>query len=143
MSNPACNASCCYRLMINPSKNPFWNAGQHSDKSLGNFVFELKKWYHYAMVCDGKVTKISIDGKFVGEVAENFKLPEFKEVTLYVGTGESPGAWKVEDLAIDEVMIWNKALDEKELGSVIKGYKVFSAVDANGKLAATWAEVKK
>lgn len=142
MSNSACDASCCYRLMINPSKNPFWNAGQHADKSLPNFTFELKKWYHYAMVCDGDVTKIYVDGELIGEMAEGFKLPKFNEVTLYVGTGESPGAWQVEDSAFDEVMVWDKALDQDEMKTVMEGYKVFSAVDANGKLAATWGEMK-
>lgn len=142
MTNPACNAGCCYRLMINPSKSPFWNAGQHSDKSLASFSFELNKWYHYAMICNGKVTKIHINGDFVGEVPENYPLPEFKEVTLYVGTGESPGSWQVEDCAFDEVMIWNKALDENEIKTVMQGHKVFSAVDANGKITTTWAKVK-
>jgi len=28
-------ADCCeYRLMVNPSSNPYWNAGIHADKSL-------------------------------------------------------------------------------------------------------------
>ena len=45
-------------------------------------------------------------------------------------------------VAIDEVMIWDKALDEDEMKIVIEGYKVFAAVDANGKLATTWGVLK-
>ena len=142
MSSPDCDASCCYRLMINPSSNPFWNAGAHTDQSLANFTFDLKKWYHYAMVVDKDVTKIYVDGEFIGEQAKGFGFPEFDEVTLYVGTGETPSAWQVEDLAIDEVMIWDKALDANEMKTVIEGYKAFAAVDANGKLAATWGVLK-
>ena len=142
MSNPACDASCCYRLMINPGKNPFWNAGQHVDQSLANFTFDTDTWYHYAMVVDGDVTKIYVDGEFIGEQAKNFDFPEFDEVTLYVGTGESPGTWTVEDCAFDEVMVWNKALDEDEIKVVMEGYEVFAAVDANGKLASTWGGLK-
>jgi hypothetical protein len=142
MSNPACDASCCYRLMINPSKNPFWNAGAHTDQSLANFTFELDKWYHYAMVVDDEVTKIYVDGELIGEQAKGFEFPEFDEVALYVGTGESPGTWIAEDCAFDEVTVWNKALDEDEMKDVMEGYKVFAAVDANGKLAFTWAALK-
>lgn len=143
ISIEAPEAGCCeFRLMIDPSKNPFWNAGRHSDKKLGNFAFELKKWYHYAMVANGDVTKIYVDGKFVGEQVEGFKLPEFKDVTIYVGTGEKPGTWTVEDLAMDEIMIWNKALDEKEMKIVMQGSKIFMAVDANSKLATTWGNLK-
>jgi hypothetical protein len=138
MSNPECDASCCYRLMINPSKNPFWNAGAHVDQSLANFTFDLKKWYHYAMAVDDDVTKIYVDGEFIGEQAKGFAFPDFDEVTLYVGTGESPSAWQVEDLAIDEVMVWDKMLDEDEMQIVMEGHKAFAAVDVNGKLAATW-----
>jgi hypothetical protein len=142
MSNPECDASCCYRLMINPSKNPFWNAGAHVDQSLANFTFDLKKWYHYAMAVDDDVTKIYVDGEFIGEQAKGFAFPDFDEVTLYVGTGESPSAWQVEDLAIDEVMVWDKMLDEDEMQIVMEGHKAFAAVDVNGKLAATWGGMK-
>jgi hypothetical protein len=128
--------------MINPSKNPFWNAGAHVDQSLANFTFDLKKWYHYAMAVDDDVTKIYVDGEFIGEQAKGFAFPDFDEVTLYVGTGESPSAWQVEDLAIDEVMVWDKMLDEDEMQIVMEGHKAFAAVDVNGKLAATWGGMK-
>lgn len=143
IANPSCDASCCYRLMVSPGKNPFWNAGRHSDKSLNNFTFDLKRWYHYALVTDGKDGKIFVDGKFIGSQAEGIKLPELVPVTVYVGTGENPGAWRVEDCAIDEVMIWDKALTEDEMSEIIKGSKVFMAVQAQGKLATAWGELKR
>ena len=59
-----------------------------------------------------------------------------------MGTGESPGTWIAEDCAFDEVMVWNKALDEDEIKVVMEGYEVFAAVDANGKLASTWGGLK-
>ena len=143
ISIEAPEAGCCeFRLMVNPAKNPFWDAGRHADKNLANFTFELDTWYHYAMVANGDVTKIYIDGEFIGEQVEAFDLPEFKEVTLWVGTGEAPGTWQIEDSAIDEVMIWDKALDEDEMQTIIEGYKVFSPVEAMGKLSATWGELK-
>lgn len=143
ISNPSCDASCCYRLMVNPAKQPFWNAGHHADKSLANFTFDLKRWYHYAMVVDKKSTKIYVDGKFIGEVVENFPPPKFDEVTLYVGTGEKPGTWTVEDMAFDEVMVWDKVFDENEMKIIMEGSKVFTAIKSQGKLATTWGELKR
>ncbi len=105
IAHPSCDASCCYRLMVNPAKQPFWNAGQHVDRSSTKITFELNKWYHYAMVVSGKTTKIYVDGKFIGEMDENFSPPQFDTVTVYVGTGEKPGTWTVENAAFDEVMI--------------------------------------
>jgi len=141
ISIEAAGGDCCeYRLMVNPSFNPFWNMGHHSDRSLGNFIFELKKWYHYALTGDGKTGKVYVDGKFIGEVAEGFKLPEFKDVTIYLGTGESPGTWPVEDATFDEVMIWDKALTENEVKEVMEG--TLLAVSPMDKLATTWSHIK-
>ncbi len=140
MSNPACDASCCYRIMVNPGKNPFWNAGHHVDNSLADFAFSLDTWYHYVLVADGVTDKIYVDGAFIGEVEENFPLPEFSEVTVYLGTGESPSAWLVEDSAIDDIMIWDKALTEDEVNTIMGGS--ITAVAPSGKLATTWAGMK-
>jgi len=132
---------CCeYRLMVNPSFNPFWDAGHHADKSLGNFKFELKKWYHYALTANGKSGKIYVDGKFIGEQVENFKLPDFKDVTVYLGTGESPGVHPVEDAIFDDVMIWDIALTENDLKQIMLGDIL--AVHPQSKLAVTWARIK-
>ena len=132
---------CCeYRIMVNPSRNPFWNAGHHVDKSLGNFIFELDTWYHYVLTADGDTGKIYVDGEFIGEQAEGFDLPEFDDVTVYLGTGESPGTWPAEDAVFDEVMIWDKALTEDEIGLLIDGDIL--AVQPHDKLAVTWAKIK-
>jgi len=141
VSIEAPEGDCCeYRLMVNPGFNPFWNCGHHADKSLAGFTFELKKWYHYALTGDGKSGKIYVDGAFIGEQVENFKLPKFKQVTVYLGTGESPGTWPVEDATFDEVMIWDKALSNEEIKEVMDGKHL--AVELRNKLAVTWGEVK-
>ena len=141
IANPECDASCCYRIMVNPNKNPFWNAGHHADQSLADFTFSLDTWYHYVLVADGATDKIYVDGAFIGEVEENFPLPEFSEVTVYLGTGESPSAWRVEDSTIDDIMIWDKALTEDEVNMIMVGGGI-TAVAPGGKLATTWAGMK-
>ena len=73
ISIEAAAAGCCeFRTMVNPNFNPFWDAGHHADKSLGNYKFELKEWYHYVLVADGKDGKIYVNGDFIGEQPGEF-----------------------------------------------------------------------
>ncbi|MBI1927709.1 LamG domain-containing protein [Candidatus Poribacteria bacterium] len=144
ISIEAPEGDCCeFRTMVDPGFHPFWDAGHHVDKSLPNFTFDVKKWYHYVLVADGKVGKVYINGKAIGEQPENFKLPKFKEVTIYIGAGENPNVHKVEDAIIDEVALYNKALNEKEINeSMNKGIPGVLAVEPQGKLAVTWGKIK-
>ena len=134
---------CCeYRLMLNQDNPPktFWNMGQHKDHT-GNFVFELKKWYHYAMTYDGKNAFIYVNGKKVDESTEGIKLPAEPPGLLMVGAGEKPGTWAMEGGVIDEVFVINRELQSDELKDIMnKG--VIMAVDPKKKLAITWGTVK-
>ena len=144
ISIEAAAGGCCeFRTMVNPGFNPFWDAGHHADKSLGNFKFELKEWYHYVMVADGKDGKIYVNGEFIGSQPENFKWPKFKEAAIYIGAGENPTLHKVEDAIIDEVVIYAKALTEEEIKESMElSVPVVLAVEARDKLAVTWGELK-
>ena len=144
ISIEAAAGGCCeFRTMVNPGFNPFWDAGHHADKSLGNFKFELKEWYHYVLVADGKDGKIYVNGKFIGEQPENFKWPKFKEAAIYIGAGENPNLHKVEDAIIDEVVIYAKALTEEEVQESMElSVPVVLAVEAQDKLAVTWGDLK-
>ena len=144
ISIEAAAGGCCeFRTMVNPGFNPFWDAGHHADKSLANYQFELKEWYHYVMVADGKDGKIYVNGEFIGEQPENFKWPKFKEAAIYIGAGENPTLHKVEDAIIDEVVIYAAALTEEEIkASMELSVPVVLAVEAHDKLAVTWGELK-
>ena len=144
ISIEAAAAGCCeFRTMVNPSFNPFWDAGHHADKSLGNYKFELDEWYHYVMVADGKDGKIYVNGKFIGSQPENFKWPKFKEAAIYIGAGENPTLHKVEDAIIDEVVIYAKALTDVEVEESMElSVPGVLAVEARDKLAVTWGELK-
>jgi len=43
---------------------------------------------------------------------------------------------------IDEVAVFNKALTDKEINSVMNGLKMAMAVDPKGKVASTWGYIK-
>ncbi len=144
ISLEAVEGGCCeFRTMVNPTFNPFWDAGHHADKSLGNFKFELDEWYHYVLVADGKDGKIYVNGEFIGAQVENFEWPEFKEAAIYIGAGENPNVHRVEDAIIDEVVIYSKALTEEEVqASMELSVPGVLAVEARDKLATTWGELK-
>jgi len=141
IANPECEASCCYRIMVNPDKNPFWNAGHHTDQSSADFAFDLDTWSHYVLVADGVTSKVYVDGTLISEAQEDFPLPELLEVSLYLGAGEAPGTWPAEDCTFDDVMIWDKALTEDEVNEIMGG-GLITAVAPSGKVAATWGEVR-
>ncbi len=145
ISIEAVDAGCCeFRTMVNPSFNPFWDAGHHKDKSLGNFKFELKTWYHYVLVADGKEGKVYVDGEFIGSHPENITFRKFEEAAIYIGAGENPNVHKLEDGIIDEVVIYSKALSEAEVkASMELGVEGVLAVEAADKLTTTWGDLKE
>ncbi len=138
------DAGCCvFRLMLSPNLNPFWDAGRHQDKSLANFTFKLKKWYHYVLVANGEDGKIYIDGELIGSHDENIEFPKWKQAEIFVGAGEGPGTHPIEDAIIDEVVIYSKALSEEEVkASMELGVAGVLAVEAKDKLAVTWGQLK-
>jgi hypothetical protein len=140
IANPGCDASCCYRMLISPGFFPYWNGGQHSDKSIPCFIFELDTWYHYVMVVADGMDSIYVDGELIGEQA-GIDPPEFDEVTVLLGAGEGPGTHMIEDGMFDEAMIWNEALDEDQIGELMEGS--YLAVQPVGKLAFTWGKIKQ
>ena len=137
------DAGCCvFRLMLHVYV-PFWDAGQHKDKSLPNFTFDTKKWYHYVLVANGKDGKIYIDGELIGARDENIEFPKWKQAEIFVGAGEGPNTHPLEDGIIDEVVIYSKALSEEEVkASMELGVEGVLAVEAKNKLAVTWGQLK-
>lgn len=132
---------CCdYRLMVSNSQNPFLNCGHHTDLNLPAFKFELNKWYHYVLTLDGKTPLVYIDGKLVAEAADAFEPPAFPKVSFWIGLGESPGTWAVEDSIFDDVFATDNTLTLDEVKTIMAGN--FTAVGSPGKLASTWAGLK-
>ena len=76
--------------------------------------FEKNKWYHLAFVIKNDILKIYVNGKNVvnQSVGENFDFSDANEQMLSLGGfGGSNCCWYSFDGFIDEVKIYNKALD--------------------------------
>ena len=99
----------------------------------------LDKWYHLAWTLNGTHEIVYVNGVNVGE----FDKPN---------AGTQPGTHNVEigrrtegslpfEGAVDEVVILNVALGEKDIQGMISG--LATAVEPSGKLTTIWGQIKK
>ena len=100
---------------------------------------KLKEWHHVVATYDGKVIKQYIDGKLDTSVEFPEKIAS-QDVAFHVGQAQTglPSMFG----KIDEVAVYDRALDLDEIKSDMEN-GVFFAVDPKGKLATTWAHLKK
>ena len=98
-------------------------------------------WQHIAVTWEGGGgdIKMYIDGVEYDalEKAGNWQgaLREFD--ALKIGIGEKQQGW---DGLIDDVVIYNNVLSKEEIQTVMAGN--FTSVDASGKLATVWGQIK-
>jgi hypothetical protein len=125
-----------------------------------NDVYEVEEWVHVAYVVDGSeaiayVTSSATDGDTVippsGQAnPREIQTPllTFPERPVELGVGRQVGGNAGNDFwidgMIDEVYFWERALSEDEVKELAGGALVGAvAVEAQGKLATTWAHIKK
>ncbi len=102
-------------------------------------TWEENTWYHVATVFDGSNISFYIDGKLINKKA---KSDGINPTTSPLELGNS---W--EELVftgiIDEARVWNIAKSAEEIQKLMIGPDaIFSAVEAAGKLAVAWGELK-
>ncbi len=131
----ATNTSLHYRIYNNGTVR----MGFYGNDLDAPAAVKAKEWSHicFWLDADEKTRRIFINGE---------QKAEDKDKSLYKGTAGNTmvGSWgntgqKFNGL-IDEVMVWDKALSEKEIELSMDPNA--AAVDPNGKLATTWARVK-
>ena len=120
-------------------------------------VYAEDEWVHVAYVVDGSEAKAYVTSSVTGDTVipasgqDNPKaittpLLTFPERPVELGVGRQVGGNAGNDFwidgMIDEVYFWERALSEDEVRDLAGGASVV-AVEAQGKLATTWAQVKK
>ncbi len=99
----------------------------------------LNEWHHVASTFDGEMIRQYIDGKL--DVA--YKLAgKINSVDVVFRIGKSQTGLSGTVCLVDEVAIYNRALSEDEINQDMNNGVLF-AVDPGGKLATTWANLKK
>ena len=99
-----------------------------------------EEWHHLVGTHDGKTMRFYLDGEVFGEKAEKFNVQGTNETDVRIGCANARGQYAFNGI-IDEVVIYNRALDQEEIKEVMEVGPI-TAVSANGKLSTTWASVK-
>lgn len=97
-------------------------------------------WHHVAATYEQPNFKLYIDGELDAEVAPD-GVPESNESPLYIGGCDIGNYWMTG--AIDEVVLFDRALSEAELAELIEdGMASVTPVEPAGKLTTTWGQIK-
>lgn len=97
-------------------------------------------WHHVAGTYDGSDFKLYVDGAVDAEVAPGTK-PDNHDNFLFIGGCDIGGYWMTG--TIDEVVLYDRALSEKELNELMEdGMSVALDVQPGGKLVTAWSRIK-
>jgi len=100
-----------------------------------------KEWTHVAVTYDGAKTVIYINGeKAVEQATPGGALNVGKENPMIAGDCERIPQY-IFDGAVDEFLLFHRVLSQDEVRSVMRG--IVLAVQARGKLASVWGELKR
>ena len=98
------------------------------------------EWHHVAGTYDGSDFKLYLDGEVDGEVSPGTD-PDTHDNFFFIGGCDVGGYWM--SGAIDEVVLYDRALSEKEISELIEdGMLVALDVQPGGKLVTTWSQIK-
>ncbi|RKU17001.1 hypothetical protein C6503_11510 [Candidatus Poribacteria bacterium] len=97
-------------------------------------------WHHVAGTYDGSDFKLYLDGAVDAQVAPGTK-PDNHDNFLFIGGCDIGNYWMTG--TIDEVVLYERALSEKELNELMEdGMSVALDVQPGGKLVTTWSRIK-
>ena len=134
----------CYNLFTWTGQKVYARVNSEGEIS-SSTVLENGKWYHVVYTFEGGgKAKLFINGKMEAETNHPAK-EVLKDDKSPVWVGElNDGRNFAWNGIMDDVAMWNRALDEKEIISVMNsGLQFLLSVDQIDKLATTWAKLKK
>ena len=106
-------------------------------------VLKDGQWHHAAISFKGgDFLRMYVDGKLANDSKATATKTLFdNETTLKIGQDFNEDATRFFNGIIDEVAIFNRALTQAEIKTVMEGD--FMAVDPTGRLSITWAKLKR
>ncbi|MGQ9611057.1 MAG: LamG domain-containing protein [bacterium] len=132
-----------------------WKMGFHDSKAIvwttygvKDFIsvtpIETGKWTHVVSTWDGSKAIVYVNGKADPPIAGGgvINVKDTKDIpSLDLGWRRSSAASFYEG-SMDEVCIFKRVLDEKEINNLIVGVATIVAVEPNIKLTTKWGEIK-
>ena len=101
-----------------------------------NTLFELKQWYHLAGTKKGSTLTFYVDGK---HIQQHGVAGEHRQGNGILYIGKTSG-FRAATFYIDELYVYNRALDANEIKDVMKGNLL--PVEPQEKLTTTWGKLK-
>lgn len=101
----------------------------------------LSEWQHIAGTYDGSVAKFYLNGALVGEDPQEVAFQGTNDFEVRIGGARDRAHYGYVG-SIDEFVIFDNAISEAEVNSIMNG-DLGSAVSSAGKLATTWASIKE
>ena len=99
-------------------------------------------WSHVAGIFDGNEIKVYLNGALKATTPRNTTLVS-GDFALNFGTYANGAGWFYDGL-LDEVALFNVALEQEDIQAIMnEGLSNMLAVSPSGKLATTWADLKK
>ena len=123
-------SSDTYRLAITDGKTGLCLDGGDGDGLLGDTVLNTAQWYHVAATWDGSTVRIYVDGVLDNDPPDS-RTGSISTSTRDLNIGSEPG-WDQFDGIIDDVRIYNRALNAEEiegLANIIR-YQEFTEAKA-------------
>ena len=106
-----------------------------------HYKMENRKWYHIAGTRDDENLKIYLDGEVISKSDSMLGFAGTNDEDLRIGCAKGKPEYAFEGGSIDEVAIWNRALNETEIRAVMRG--TLFAVSPKDKIATTWGNIKR
>ncbi len=101
---------------------------------------EPGNWEHAAMTLDAESWIVYLNGEEIAQQAVGYRFEGTNTFDINIGCPKDRPQYAFSG-AIDEAVIFSRALSAAEINNVMKNGPV-AAVDAREKLAITWAEIK-
>ncbi|MDE0318198.1 MAG: LamG domain-containing protein [Candidatus Poribacteria bacterium] len=119
----------------------FWiGAGANHWKPVRGPAVNLGKWDHLAGTYTDGNHKFYVNGEFIGEENFDISVNPNEEFLIGAGANETANHNYFFKGIIDEVRLYDRVLDEKEIAAVMESDSL--DVEPSGKLALTWGQLK-
>lgn len=134
----------CYGLMVYQSANVYFMLGDGGARHdlITPKLPNTGEWQHVSATYDGKVMKYYLNGELTAEKEDKFDFKGVNELPVMVGSGVQRPQYVFNGI-IDEVAIFNRALEPIEIKKAMSGVKLLLSVNSSDKLATTWGNLKK
>jgi hypothetical protein len=155
LNNPGWQGVCCKQIGADPWTDINWwfglngNGVAHAEMGIdgvnmpigGQTILADQEWHHIALTYDQDSRRIYVDG--VVDAEDNLGgEPAKVDIALTIGA-PNPGNANSLDGIVDEVLVANAAFTETEINELMKGgLSGFLTVRSEGKLTATWGQIK-